>query len=1455
MVAKSEAVLVLKPVQQDSTLYRLNKRTTLQFRLDHSLYGQRVELFCNYPVEGRQARQAKAKHYDRNEYHKVPLEKGIYLEEAGSYRLYFTNGQDDVQIGSAYIIVEPSLPINLDSIQCQTVLSKLLGPFSTWPNKLLVSHKSGFNMIHFTPIQTLGPSNSCYSLRDQLTLDPSFGEHVTFEQVRKLLAQARREWGVLSIGDVVLNHTANESEWLMEHSDASYNCVNCPYLRPAYLLDAALARLSGKLARGVCSVNVSPRTEEDLGAIRYLIETEVVGQLRLEEMYMCDVAKCVDEFRERARHSVPGQGDKAGGLELVQDKEFRRFGCTVDMELALKIYNVYRKDCYDEESRLRSSITFFKGHLDALNERACAKLRSSLHIAVNNCIAHIRYQRVDTSGLRLGPVTVKQPLLDRYFTPPKGLDEDEVAWDVLEQAAYGDSTIMAHNGWVLSGNAETNFAVYPAPVYLDRSLIPWSDSVKLNYGFAPSDSPFLWQHMRTYVQQMALLFDGVRLDNCHSTPLHVAEAMVDAAREVNEDLYVLAELFTNDPNSDNVFVNRLGITSLVREAMSAWDCRELGRLLHRYGGAPIGSFSPTNAHIMPSIARALLLDQSHDNESVMRKRSAYDSVTNCALVSMAGCAMGSTRGYDELVPHQISVVTEEREYADWGESAVNDDTGIVAARREFNDLHVFLGQNNFNEIYVDQVDDDVIAITRHNPDSQESVLLVAYTAFGKKLASGERDTSLRIDGVVRRVRLECQWSSLDNADCDTFVKDPKRINGLTKMKTLLRTDVATEHSDMVSVEPLNSDNQQQLHLHLTPGSVIVVDINPSPSTVEALAVIRTALNKSNRDQLGVANLSMLDLNVLLYRCEEEERDSTAGERGAYDVPEYGKLVYCGLQGFISVLAEMNACNDVGHPLCTSLREGPWMPTYIHQRLLPYTAQPQHSALIPLTHWLRDVMTAVNALPRYLRPTLFDQLINYVYSEVLRRHNMQGMFAREDCLRDVLCRVAVQMTGVVPSAKLPILDNGGTTQGSLCAGLPHFTTGYCRNWGRDTFISLRGLYILTGRHSDSRAHILAYAACLRHGLIPNLLDGGTKPRYNCRDATWWWLYCIRCYVLEVDCGGDGISILGEEVKRLFGENAGEIQRLEDVMQEAIAVHFQGLVFREYQAGPSIDAHMTDAGFTVQIGVHPVTGFVFGGNVHNCGTWMDKMGHDGRPATPRDGSAIELVGLQYAVVKWLVDQHADGKYPHAGVTRSALIRWTWREWADKIKDNFEACFWVGEDAQEQMVNKKNIYKDTYGSAQHYPDYQLRCNFPIAMVVSPDLFTPTRAASALRTAQQHLLTPTSLGMRTLDPSDYNYRPDYDNTDDTHGFNYHNGPEWLWPVGYYLRAQLIFGGDTDIVAEHLARLNAHVQTDAWRGLPELTNGGGAFCRDSCRTQAWSAATILETIYALEMGDDDGTC
>ena len=46
----------------------------------------------------------------------------------------------------------------------------------------------------------------------------------------------------------------------------------------------------------------------------------------------------------------------------------------------------------------------------------------------------------------------------------------------------------------------------------------------------------------------------------------------------------------------------------------------------------------------------------------------------------------------------------------------------------------------------------------------------------------------------------------------------------------------------------------------------------------------------------------------------------------------------------------------------------------------------------------------------------------------------------------------------------------------------------------------------------------------------------------------------------------------------------------------------------------------------------------------------------------------------------------------------------------------------------------------------------------------------------------------------------------------------------------------------------HAHaLRSSPWRGLPELTNKEGAECPDSCPVQAWSMATLLDTLYDME--------
>jgi len=107
--------------------------------------------------------------------------------------------------------------------------------------------------------------------------------------------------------------------------------------------------------------------------------------------------------------------------------------------------------------------------------------------------------------------------------------------------------------------------------------------------------------------------------------------------------------------------------------MFASNPRNLGHLVHHYGGKDVGSFiEPNVSPLRESVTRAMFVDATHDNDPghiqvchdmcypiimthlVTQSRSVWDALPNTALVAVAGCATGSCRGYDELVPHMVS---------------------------------------------------------------------------------------------------------------------------------------------------------------------------------------------------------------------------------------------------------------------------------------------------------------------------------------------------------------------------------------------------------------------------------------------------------------------------------------------------------------------------------------------------------------------------------------------------------------------------------------------------------------------------------------------------------------------------------------------------------------------------------------------------------------------------------
>lgn len=1365
-----------------------------------------------------------------------------------------------------------------------------------WERHLKGISRREYNMVHFTPLMERGESNSPYSMFDQLTFD-----HLCFpggeSDVAKMIAKMEQEHGLLGLTDVVWNHTANNSKWLEQHPEAGYNLETAPWLESALELDTALLKYGEKLE----SYGLPPtlHSEDDLRKVIAGVKEHVLDGLSLWQYYVVEVKRGVESAVDHwSNGDIQVPGSRFGNLEtggladaknwsLKRKADFLlahgfiganelgpRFGRATDGKVGAAILTSLHGR-FDSNSDEKAAVQTMTDILNELNEPFYRDFDSDVATIQTQLFDRVRYVRLDENGPKLGAIGPKSAFIETYFTRlPSNPTTDK---------HDPKSLALVNNGWIWAANALKDHAGSDSRAYLRREVIVWSDCVKLRYGQSPKDNPFLWDFMSRYTRLTAKYFAGFRIDNCHSTPLVVAEYLLDQAREVRPNLAVFAELFTGSEEMDYVFVKRLGLSALIREAMQAWSTAELSRLVHMHGGRPIGSFevdelstnegldsskavaNATNERttqkaekihrIKTSPLHALFMDCTHDNEVPAQKRDARDTLPNAALVSMCASATGSVMGYDEIYPRLLNIVHEKRLYSSVSSEAevkIGGGIGIGGVKKLLNHLHTLMGQDGYDETFIHH-EGEYITVHRVHPKSRKGYFVVAHTAFPGYGDGHGTLTPVHLSGT--KAKLLGSWSLW----ADASEKATKEVLA----EKLLLKGLPSKTSDFEGVT-VDFENSETVIITIpssfSPGSVAIFETSmPVAEHSEGLDRFVTSGAKQ-----AFSDLNLIDLNFVLYRCEPEEHDFLGGTDGVYTIPNHGNLVYAGLQGWWSVLRDVIRDNDLGHPICNHLRDGAWALDWIVSRLQRLAKRGDRQSLVKAAQWLEQRFEAIRKLPNFLLPRYFalviqtayraawDQAISFMSDDIQRG---------QDFLKG-LAMVSVQQTGYMKSVSL----YPHKSVPCLAAGLPHFSSSWARCWGRDIFISLRGLYLATGRYDDAREHIKAFASVLKHGMIPNLLSDGKMPRYNSRDSIWFFLQTIQDYTKVVP---NGLEILKEKVTRRFlpyddthfefdDERAySRESSIEEIIQEALQRHATGLSFREANAGPGLDMQMEPEGFQIDVKVDWSTGMIFGGSQSNCGTWMDKMGESekagskGVPGTPRDGAAIEITGLAYSTLNWVAQLHNDGKYTQSGVKTAGGQNVPFEEWASKIMENFERCYYIPADPKDDahydvnpsIINRRGIYKDLYKSGKEYEDYQLRPNFPIAMTVAPQLFTPAKALHALEMADSILRGPT--GMATLDPSDLNYNPYYNNSEDSTNFatskgrNYHQGPEWLWPTGFFLRALLKFDlmrrtteeGRTEAFQQVTRRLEGCkkvIRESPWAGLTELTNRNGEFCRDS---------------------------
>jgi predicted glycogen debranching enzyme len=358
--------------------------------------------------------------------------------------------------------------------------------------------------------------------------------------------------------------------------------------------------------------------------------------------------------------------------------------------------------------------------------------------------------------------------------------------------------------------------------------------------------------------------------------------------------------------------------------------------------------------------------------------------------------------------------------------------------------------------------------------------------------------------------------------------------------------------------------------------------------------------------------------------------------------------------------------------------------------------------------------------------------------------------------------------------------------SVIAGYHWFT-----DWGRDTMISLEGLTLCTGRHSEARGILMTFAHHLRDGLIPNLFpEGDQEGLYNTADATLWFFHAIDRYVTLTQ----------------------DFERLRDLLpslEEIVRLHLAGTRF-----GICVDGD----------------GLLTQGAANLALTWMDAKVGDW-VVTPRRGKPVEINALWYNAVRLLADwcRAFDRDATHLDAV------------AERTRAAFNQRFWFDQG--------KYLYDIVDGETGD--DASFRPNQIFSLSLRYPVLDESRWQRIVDVVGERLLTP--FGLRTLESGHKDFKSQYFGDLRSRDAAYHQGTVWAWLIGPFIDAWLrAYPGRREEARTLLAAFDRHLSDACIGTISEVFDASEPYAPRGCVAQAWSVAEVLRSFVKLQRADEE---
>jgi predicted glycogen debranching enzyme len=359
--------------------------------------------------------------------------------------------------------------------------------------------------------------------------------------------------------------------------------------------------------------------------------------------------------------------------------------------------------------------------------------------------------------------------------------------------------------------------------------------------------------------------------------------------------------------------------------------------------------------------------------------------------------------------------------------------------------------------------------------------------------------------------------------------------------------------------------------------------------------------------------------------------------------------------------------------------------------------------------------------------------------------------------------------------------------TLIAGYPWFG-----DWGRDTFIALRGLCVATGRLEKARDILLQWAGTVSEGMLPNRFpDQGEQPEFNSVDASLWYIVAVNDYLLAAQ---------------------GQTTLTDDCHTKKLSA--------------AVEAILTGYNEGTRFGIRADRdGLLSAGERGQQLTWMDAR-VDGREITPRIGKPVEIQAL------WLNALAVGAKF-------SAR----WKTLFEKGRVAFESKFW----------NEHAAYLADVIDCDHQAgavDLTFRPNQIFAVGGLPlTLLSKEKARRVVDVVEMLLLTP--LGLRSLAPGEAGYAPHYEGDSRARDSVYHQGTVWPWLIGPFVEAWVRVHGASSVAqkkarARFLPPLYEHFNHAGLGHISEICDAERPHIPRGCPFQAWSLGELLRLEHSV---------